>query len=102
MHLVCVRSLYAGMQGSISTTAPRRAKRANSSKRFRDEDEGYDEAYAEVPPIVKLFGISDCKLQLLQLLQLYFRLSCACIGCCASIHLLRILASAAVSMHSGW
>ena len=42
------------MQGSSSTAAPRRAKRANSSKRFRDEDEGYEEAYAEVTPISKL------------------------------------------------
>ncbi len=43
-----VREAYAGTQGSTSTAAPRRAKRANSSKRFRDEDEGYEEAYAEV------------------------------------------------------
>ena len=51
MHLVC---LNAGTQGSTSAAAPRRAKRANSSKRFRDEDEGYEEAYAEVTPMLKL------------------------------------------------
>ena len=35
------------LQGSAAASAPKRAKRANSRKRFREE-EGYEEPYPEV------------------------------------------------------